>query len=838
MCVVSKRVAVLLIGLVATWSCAIAPASAAEGDTPYIKAITASKDPAEKGTAMTIDDDLGSGWSVEGEGQWICFELSEPVEVGEIALAWAEGDKRVYRFEVFVSDDGKTWRRVLQASSCGKTNNLETYRFEPSRARFVKVVGHGNSKNRWNNIMEARIGSLAVETSPGAEMFRFELPKGLPADAAPGIYAVTARESPRLSLPQNVVDGDPKTVWAAQHYTRHPSPGIPPWLTFHLTRPATIDRVRVATGCDHAVELRVRVSLDGRRWRSVASGKTAERVGAFAEIAFEPTQARFVRLVVLGSADRHWHQIAEVRIGDVPYRPSKAMQWWSRRWLSGPPSEAYLASFEPALRQSNLEMARSCLATLVDRGTDRYGKIRSPIWVLNLDIETLDCFPRYNDTLTEIAAKSLSYSSTAPYGVGYRAIRGSQREPGCSNLFVDQPTIRAALLLDRLAGKASFTPAVNEYIRWNLDNLTDPKTGLLRWGVHVSYDVYDESLRGGSGYHHEVQCILPIWPAFARVDAAWTKRYLEKFWYWHTNPKTGKVDRHNTRGGGLDFAMAAGEIILACACRHTMEPDGPWLERALQIAHAHWDTRDPTTNLFVNTPHGGTGKRFDNTYSDTSVTGMWASRVMMAGRLTDCDELTAMARGILLAWAKHGWDHEADKPWASLRPDGTPNTKPRDYSGTRYDKFDPSSHWDFWKDYLYGFEYPFATLMTYGLAARWLGDEPIKQHAVRLAECYRRLLPANGKVGTFAANYGRLISFYLLLADVTGDASYRRTAEQIADEAVRHLWTGKVFRGFVGRTHYTAAEGIGYLVQALIELDADPAKLKKLREQSPFWWNL
>ena len=81
---------------------------------------------------------------------------------------------------------------------------------------------------------------------------------------------------------------------------------------------------------------------------------------------------------------------------------------------------------------------------------------------------------------------------------------------------------------------------------------------------------------------------------------------------------------------------------------------------------------------------------------------------------------------------------------ASIRPDGAPNTTVRDYSGNTYDKFDPSGHWDFWKDYAYGFEYPFATLMTYAVAAQWLDDPQLESHAVRLAECYRKRLPANG----------------------------------------------------------------------------------------------
>ncbi|HJN18183.1 MAG TPA: hypothetical protein QGH10_21970, partial [Armatimonadota bacterium] len=547
---------------------------------------------------------------------------------------------------------------------------------------------------------------------------------------------------------------------------------------------------------------------------------------------FEPTSARYARFVVKGSTPQHWHRIADLRIGDLPYRPTPQAQWWTRRWDSGPPSEARVEAVALAYG----DIARAHLATLIARGTDRYGSVQAPIWVLNLDLDTLDCFPRYNDALIEKAAIAVTYSSTAPYGVGHRAIRGSQRESGCSNLYVDQPTIRAALLNEALTGGSASTPAVEAYVRWWFDNLLDDERGLLEWGVHTSYDVHADHLKHGDGYQHEVLGILPMWPLLTRVESERAPAYMERLWYWHTDPETGIVDRHATRGKGLDFAMAAGEVILASAVLHARDVDGPWLDRALQVAHAHWDTRDPDTDLVVNTPHGGTGERFDNLYSDTTVTGFWANRVLIAGRITGCEELTEMARQTLRAWAMHGWDEEARMPWASLRPDGTPNTKPRDYEGTTYDKFDPSGHWDLWKDYVYGFEAPFATLMTYAAAAEWLDDPVLEAHAVRLGECYRAHLPANGRLGTFAANYGQLASFFLAMGRITGDTSYRKTAKRVADEAVSHLWTGRMLRGFAGREHYTAIEGPGYLAQALLELGADPTQLAEA-QQDPFLWN-
>ena len=84
------------------------------------------------------------------------------------------------------------------------------------------------------------------------------------------------------------------------------------------------------------------------------------------------------------------------------------------------------------------------------------------------------------------------------------------------------------------------------------------------------------------------------------------------------------------------------------------------------MARSHWNSRNRETDLFVNTPHGGSGKRFDNIHSDTSVSGLWAGRVLMAGHITGNQELTDMSHKTLLAWAKYGWDETTNEPWASL----------------------------------------------------------------------------------------------------------------------------------------------------------------------------
>ncbi|MFO8079743.1 MAG: hypothetical protein R6V07_05490, partial [Armatimonadota bacterium] len=306
----------------------------------------------------------------------------------------------------------------------------------------------------------------------------------------------------------------------------------------------------------------------------------------------------------------------------------------------------------------------------------------------------------------------------------------------------------------------------------------------------------------------------------------------------HTDPETGEVGRHPERGRGCNFAMAAGEVVLACAFMDGLQPGEGWLQRALQTARTHWSHRNADTDLFPNQfPTERLKDRFDAQASDTSVPGIWASRALMAWRLTGCDELREMAHRVLLAWARFGWDDDAAAPWAMLLPDGTPVRGDREQSQS-YDKFAPKGHWNWWEDYVYGFEYPFQALLTFAMAADWLCDSELLAHARRLADAYLDRLPPNDGMGTFAGNYGQLISFLNDLGRLTEERRYAEAARELAEEAGGHLWAGEVFRGFPGKDTYEAVDGIGYLCQALIELEAEDEQLAAIRERDAFAWNL
>lgn len=112
----------------------------------------------------TMDGDPATRWSAEGDGQWIAYDLGADGPVDTIKIAWSSGDTRVARFDVEVAAAGETtWRPVYGGSSSGTSAAFETYNLEPANARYLRIVGHGNSANGWNSITEVEIPGRSVD---------------------------------------------------------------------------------------------------------------------------------------------------------------------------------------------------------------------------------------------------------------------------------------------------------------------------------------------------------------------------------------------------------------------------------------------------------------------------------------------------------------------------------------------------------------------------------------------------------------------------------------------------------------------------------------------------
>ena len=122
-----------------------------------VTASTYQNDDSYKGyPENAIDGDRESRWAALGD-QWIMLELEEAASVNYICLAYYSGAARKSYFEAEVSEDGIHWTKVYSGETSGNTADYESYSIYPTKARFVRINGHGNSLSEWNSITEIAV---------------------------------------------------------------------------------------------------------------------------------------------------------------------------------------------------------------------------------------------------------------------------------------------------------------------------------------------------------------------------------------------------------------------------------------------------------------------------------------------------------------------------------------------------------------------------------------------------------------------------------------------------------------------------------------------------------
>jgi hypothetical protein len=135
----------------------VTPVASAAGSALSVSSVTASSDDGHV-PANTLDNDLSTRWSGEGDGVWIRYDLGSVQTVGSLSIAWYEGETRTSTFDVQLSADASAWTTVIAGKvSSGATLQPETYDFADGSGRYLRIVGHGNTKNDWTSITETAI---------------------------------------------------------------------------------------------------------------------------------------------------------------------------------------------------------------------------------------------------------------------------------------------------------------------------------------------------------------------------------------------------------------------------------------------------------------------------------------------------------------------------------------------------------------------------------------------------------------------------------------------------------------------------------------------------------
>jgi len=117
---------------------------------------TASNDDGNIASNM-IDGDKETRWSSSVNEVAAIFTFDSSYIVNNIKIATFKGDQRSTEFDVYASLDGENWEKILDLSTSGMTNDLETYTVSSTVAKYIKIVGYGNnssSSKEWTSVSE------------------------------------------------------------------------------------------------------------------------------------------------------------------------------------------------------------------------------------------------------------------------------------------------------------------------------------------------------------------------------------------------------------------------------------------------------------------------------------------------------------------------------------------------------------------------------------------------------------------------------------------------------------------------------------------------------------
>jgi F5/8 type C domain-containing protein len=133
--------------------------------TPTAAGVTASTHDGNV-PGNTVDNNLATRWSAQGDGQWIAYDLGSVRTVGYVRIAVYQGNQRRNVFDLQTSNNASTWTTVWSAESSGTTTQEQTYDFPDVQARYVRYLGHENNRNDWNSLTEVSIFATPSTTPP------------------------------------------------------------------------------------------------------------------------------------------------------------------------------------------------------------------------------------------------------------------------------------------------------------------------------------------------------------------------------------------------------------------------------------------------------------------------------------------------------------------------------------------------------------------------------------------------------------------------------------------------------------------------------------------------
>jgi hypothetical protein len=290
------------------------------GSELTVAAVSASTDDGNV-PANTIDNNLATRWSANGDGQWVRFDLGTTRLVTQVRVAVYNGNGRRNQFDLQYSQDGTAWSTLLAGvQSSGTTTQEETYEVPDTPARFVRYFGHGADVSTFNSVTEVSIlGSNVPNPTPSPTPAPTSTPTAGPTatptpptgavEITPGAAGVTASTNDG-NVPANAVDGNLSTRWSAN--------GDGQWIQLDLGSTRTVSSVKLAWLSGDVRTSTFDVLISGGAtgpWTTLLAGRQSSGTTlALEEHDVADTAGRYVRVVGHGNSVNTWNSVTEAEI--------------------------------------------------------------------------------------------------------------------------------------------------------------------------------------------------------------------------------------------------------------------------------------------------------------------------------------------------------------------------------------------------------------------------------------------------------------------------------------------------------------------------------------------
>ncbi|QFT09884.1 polysaccharide lyase family 7 protein [Vibrio sp. THAF190c] len=122
--------------------------------------------------SQLIDGNIMTRWAANGNGEHATLDYGSVHEFDAVQASFSKGNERVTSFDIQMSEDGENWTTVLKdQKSSGRAIGLERFQFEPAvKARYVRYVGYGNTKNQWNSVTELAAVNCGINACPSSHL--------------------------------------------------------------------------------------------------------------------------------------------------------------------------------------------------------------------------------------------------------------------------------------------------------------------------------------------------------------------------------------------------------------------------------------------------------------------------------------------------------------------------------------------------------------------------------------------------------------------------------------------------------------------------------------------